>query len=171
DPVTDEPTHDWPAPTALLYGFSPAVVECPSYWPSSIKVCGFWFPPPLQSLPLDVSLAVTSAAKTEAEAEAAAAATEVAAEAAPEAAAAVAAAAAAAVAATAPATEVAKEVAAEAAAAQGGEKTETQYLLKSHIALDRSEELLLLQFLHPPHASDSRHRQSDVFYVGFSSMG
>ncbi|CAI5518043.1 unnamed protein product [Closterium sp. Naga37s-1] len=30
---------------------------------------------------------------------------------------------------------------------------------------------MLLQFLHPPHASDSRHRQSDVFYAGFSSMG
>uniref|UniRef100_A0A7N0RFV6 Erythromycin biosynthesis protein CIII-like C-terminal domain-containing protein n=1 Tax=Kalanchoe fedtschenkoi TaxID=63787 RepID=A0A7N0RFV6_KALFE len=46
DPVTDVPSwHDrFPSPL-LLYGFSEEVVECPGYWPSSIHVCGFWFPP------------------------------------------------------------------------------------------------------------------------------
>ncbi|XP_043698217.1 sterol 3-beta-glucosyltransferase UGT80B1 isoform X3 [Telopea speciosissima] len=46
DPVTDLPMwHDWPQSPLLLYGFSREVVECPGYWPSNIRVCGFWFLP------------------------------------------------------------------------------------------------------------------------------
>lgn len=46
DPVTGLPTwHDRPLSPRLLYGFSKEVVECPDYWPSSIRVCGFWFLP------------------------------------------------------------------------------------------------------------------------------
>eukprot|EP00250_Pteridium_aquilinum_P023435 c2688_g1_i1 orf=456-1856(-) len=44
DPVTELPLmHTWPTEPLLLYGFSKEVVECPSYWPSSVQVCGFWF--------------------------------------------------------------------------------------------------------------------------------
>lgn len=43
DPVTDLPTwHDRPSSPLLLYGFSQEVVECPGYWPSAVRVCGFW---------------------------------------------------------------------------------------------------------------------------------
>ncbi|XP_047980294.1 sterol 3-beta-glucosyltransferase UGT80B1 isoform X2 [Salvia hispanica] len=47
DPVTDLPTwHDRPSsPLLLRYGFSQEVVECPGYWPSAVRVCGFWFLP------------------------------------------------------------------------------------------------------------------------------
>ncbi|CAM6083733.1 unnamed protein product [Calypogeia fissa] len=46
DPVTELPiSQDWPRAPPLLYGFSQAVVECPGYWPRSIHVCGFWYPP------------------------------------------------------------------------------------------------------------------------------
>ncbi|XP_050378811.1 LOW QUALITY PROTEIN: sterol 3-beta-glucosyltransferase [Argentina anserina] len=46
DPVTGLPMwHDRPLSPRLLYGFSKEVVECPDYWPSSIRVCGFWFLP------------------------------------------------------------------------------------------------------------------------------
>ncbi|XP_062029317.1 sterol 3-beta-glucosyltransferase UGT80B1 [Rosa rugosa] len=46
DPVTGLPTwHERPLSPRLLYGFSKEVVECPDYWPSSIRVCGFWFLP------------------------------------------------------------------------------------------------------------------------------
>ncbi|KAL3638156.1 hypothetical protein CASFOL_018026 [Castilleja foliolosa] len=46
DPVTDLPTwHVRPSSPLLLYGFSQEIVECPGYWPSSVRVCGFWFPP------------------------------------------------------------------------------------------------------------------------------
>lgn len=46
DPVTDLPTwHQRPPSPLLLYGFSKEVVECPDYWPSSVRVCGFWFLP------------------------------------------------------------------------------------------------------------------------------
>ncbi|KAM7478888.1 hypothetical protein LguiA_027101 [Lonicera macranthoides] len=46
DPVTDLPTwHDRSASSLLLYGFSKEVVECPGYWPSNVRVCGFWFLP------------------------------------------------------------------------------------------------------------------------------
>ncbi|XP_028088622.1 sterol 3-beta-glucosyltransferase UGT80A2 isoform X2 [Camellia sinensis] len=39
DPVTGLPAwHD-------RYGFSKEVVECPGYWPSNVRVCGFWFLP------------------------------------------------------------------------------------------------------------------------------
>ncbi|KAL6328723.1 hypothetical protein AAG906_003409 [Vitis piasezkii] len=46
DPVTGLPMwHDrYPSPV-LLYGFSKEVVECPGYWPSNVRVCGFWFLP------------------------------------------------------------------------------------------------------------------------------
>lgn len=44
DPVTELPvTQHWPAEPLLLYGFSKEVVECPSYWPCNVHVCGFWF--------------------------------------------------------------------------------------------------------------------------------
>ncbi|XP_041011635.1 sterol 3-beta-glucosyltransferase UGT80B1 isoform X1 [Juglans microcarpa x Juglans regia] len=46
DPVTALPTwHDRPPSPLLLYGFSKEVVECPDYWPSTVRVCGFWFLP------------------------------------------------------------------------------------------------------------------------------
>ncbi|KAL8520999.1 hypothetical protein ACS0TY_011518 [Phlomoides rotata] len=46
DPVTGLPTwHDRPSSPLLLYGFSQEVVECPGYWPSAVRVCGFWYPP------------------------------------------------------------------------------------------------------------------------------
>ncbi|XP_021823592.1 sterol 3-beta-glucosyltransferase UGT80B1 isoform X1 [Prunus avium] len=46
DPVTGLPTwHDRPPSPLLLYGFSKEVVECPGYWPSKVRVCGFWFLP------------------------------------------------------------------------------------------------------------------------------
>nr|XP_024933330.2 sterol 3-beta-glucosyltransferase UGT80B1 isoform X2 [Ziziphus jujuba var. spinosa] len=46
DPVTGLPVwHDIPSSPLLLYGFSKEVVECPDYWPSSTRVCGFWFLP------------------------------------------------------------------------------------------------------------------------------
>nr|XP_011464884.1 PREDICTED: sterol 3-beta-glucosyltransferase UGT80B1 isoform X2 [Fragaria vesca subsp. vesca] len=46
DPVTGLPTwHDRSLSPRLLYGFSKEVVECPDYWPLSIRVCGFWFLP------------------------------------------------------------------------------------------------------------------------------
>ncbi|XP_039043351.1 sterol 3-beta-glucosyltransferase UGT80B1 isoform X1 [Hibiscus syriacus] len=46
DPVTDLPTwHDRPPSPLLLYGFSKEIVECPDYWPSNTRVCGFWFVP------------------------------------------------------------------------------------------------------------------------------
>ncbi|XP_027331038.1 sterol 3-beta-glucosyltransferase isoform X2 [Abrus precatorius] len=47
DPVTGIPTwHDRPQSPLLMYGFSKEVVECPAYWPSKVRVCGFWFLPP-----------------------------------------------------------------------------------------------------------------------------
>ncbi|XP_021286934.1 sterol 3-beta-glucosyltransferase UGT80B1 isoform X2 [Herrania umbratica] len=46
DPVTGLPTwHDRPPSPLLLYGFSKEIVECPDYWPSNTRVCGFWFLP------------------------------------------------------------------------------------------------------------------------------
>ncbi|XP_031124577.1 sterol 3-beta-glucosyltransferase UGT80B1 isoform X2 [Ipomoea triloba] len=46
DPVTGLPTwHYRPPSPLLLYGFSKEVVECPAYWPSKVRVCGFWFLP------------------------------------------------------------------------------------------------------------------------------
>ncbi|KAL2651411.1 hypothetical protein R1flu_019539 [Riccia fluitans] len=46
DPVTELPvSQDWPQAPPLLYGFSQDVVECPDYWPQSIRVCGFWYAP------------------------------------------------------------------------------------------------------------------------------
>ncbi|CAI9103902.1 OLC1v1002494C1 [Oldenlandia corymbosa var. corymbosa] len=46
DPVTGLPVwHDRPSSPLLMYGFSKEVVECPGYWPSSVRVCGFWFLP------------------------------------------------------------------------------------------------------------------------------
>uniref|UniRef100_A0A2P2JRD9 Sterol 3-beta-glucosyltransferase UGT80A2 isoform X4 n=1 Tax=Rhizophora mucronata TaxID=61149 RepID=A0A2P2JRD9_RHIMU len=46
DPVTCLPTlHCWPSSPLLLYGFSTEIVECPDYWPSNVRVCGFWFLP------------------------------------------------------------------------------------------------------------------------------
>ncbi|XP_051146524.1 sterol 3-beta-glucosyltransferase UGT80B1 isoform X2 [Andrographis paniculata] len=46
DPVTGLPTwHDRPLSPLLLYGFSQEVVECPGYWPSAVRVCGFLFLP------------------------------------------------------------------------------------------------------------------------------
>ncbi|XP_022762896.1 sterol 3-beta-glucosyltransferase UGT80B1 isoform X2 [Durio zibethinus] len=46
DPVTGLPTwHDRPPSPLLLYGFSKEIVECPDYWPSNARVCGFWFLP------------------------------------------------------------------------------------------------------------------------------
>ncbi|KAF3660973.1 putative UDP-sugar-dependent glycosyltransferase 52-like isoform X2 [Capsicum annuum] len=47
DPVTGLPAfHERLPSPLLLYGFSKEVVECPGYWPSKVRVCGFWFPPP-----------------------------------------------------------------------------------------------------------------------------
>ncbi|KAL1224207.1 Sterol 3-beta-glucosyltransferase UGT80A2 [Cardamine amara subsp. amara] len=46
DPVTDLPSWHSRQPSPLvLYGFSKEIVECPDYWPLSIRVCGFWFLP------------------------------------------------------------------------------------------------------------------------------
>lgn len=46
DPVTGLPIfHERHPSPLLLYGFSKEVVECPGYWPSKVRVCGFWFPP------------------------------------------------------------------------------------------------------------------------------
>ncbi|KAJ4717015.1 Sterol 3-beta-glucosyltransferase [Melia azedarach] len=46
DPVTGLPTwHDRIQSPKLLYGFSKEIVECPDYWPSNVRVCGFWFLP------------------------------------------------------------------------------------------------------------------------------
>ncbi|XP_009587419.1 uncharacterized protein [Nicotiana tomentosiformis] len=70
DPVTGLPTFHERLPSPLLlhypgacitfckeellsdiqwlddrYGFSKEIVECPGYWPSKVRVCGFWFPP------------------------------------------------------------------------------------------------------------------------------
>ncbi|KAL3515602.1 hypothetical protein ACH5RR_022504 [Cinchona calisaya] len=46
DPVTGLPVwHDRPSSPLILYGFSKEVVECPGYWPSKVRVCGFWFLP------------------------------------------------------------------------------------------------------------------------------
>ncbi|GFP93875.1 sterol 3-beta-glucosyltransferase ugt80b1 [Phtheirospermum japonicum] len=46
DPITSLPTwHVRPSSPLLLYGFSQEVVECPGYWPSSVRVCGFWLTP------------------------------------------------------------------------------------------------------------------------------
>ncbi|XP_022855103.1 sterol 3-beta-glucosyltransferase UGT80A2 isoform X1 [Olea europaea var. sylvestris] len=46
DPVTGLPTwHERPSSPLLLYGFSKEIVECPGYWPSRVRVCGFWFLP------------------------------------------------------------------------------------------------------------------------------
>ncbi|KAK2966631.1 hypothetical protein RJ640_002329, partial [Escallonia rubra] len=46
DPVTGLPMwHDRSQSPLLLYGFSKEVVECPGYWPSKARVCGFWFLP------------------------------------------------------------------------------------------------------------------------------
>ncbi|KAK2395966.1 UDP-Glycosyltransferase superfamily protein [Trifolium repens] len=46
DPVTGIPTwYDRPHSPLVMYGFSKEVVECPAYWPSRVRVCGFWFLP------------------------------------------------------------------------------------------------------------------------------
>ncbi|CAI8589712.1 unnamed protein product [Vicia faba] len=46
DPVTGIPTwYDRPQSPLVMYGFSKEVVECPAYWPSRVRVCGFWFLP------------------------------------------------------------------------------------------------------------------------------
>ncbi|CAH9079634.1 unnamed protein product [Cuscuta europaea] len=47
DPVTGLPTWNYRPPSPmLLYGFSKEIVECPAaYWPSRVRVCGFWFLP------------------------------------------------------------------------------------------------------------------------------
>ncbi|KAK7302450.1 hypothetical protein RJT34_13340 [Clitoria ternatea] len=46
DPVTGIPTwHERPQSPLVMYGFSKEVVECPAYWPSKVRVCGFWFLP------------------------------------------------------------------------------------------------------------------------------
>ncbi|KAJ7968095.1 Sterol 3-beta-glucosyltransferase [Quillaja saponaria] len=46
DPVTSLPTWHYRLPSPLLlYGFSKEVVECPDYWPSKVRACGFWFLP------------------------------------------------------------------------------------------------------------------------------
>ncbi|KAK9698182.1 hypothetical protein RND81_08G087300 [Saponaria officinalis] len=48
DPVTGLPMwHDRPSAPLLLYGFSREVVECPEYWPSNSRICGFWYLPPI----------------------------------------------------------------------------------------------------------------------------
>ncbi|KAL9239809.1 hypothetical protein vseg_014093 [Gypsophila vaccaria] len=48
DPVTGLPMwHDRPSAPLLLYGFSREIVECPTYWPSNSKICGFWYLPPI----------------------------------------------------------------------------------------------------------------------------
>ncbi|KAI6678668.1 hypothetical protein NL676_039464 [Syzygium grande] len=46
DPVTSLPTwHERDPSPLLLYGFSEDIVEHPDYWPSNVRVCGFWFIP------------------------------------------------------------------------------------------------------------------------------
>ncbi|KAJ1419945.1 putative sterol 3-beta-glucosyltransferase UGT80A2 isoform [Sesbania bispinosa] len=46
DPVTGIPTwHYRPQSPLVMYGFSKEVVEWPAYWPSKVRVCGFWFLP------------------------------------------------------------------------------------------------------------------------------
>ncbi|XP_027188917.1 sterol 3-beta-glucosyltransferase UGT80A2 isoform X2 [Cicer arietinum] len=46
DPVTGIPTwYDRPQSPLVMYGFSKEVVECPAYWPSRVRVCGFWYLP------------------------------------------------------------------------------------------------------------------------------
>ncbi|KAM6554389.1 hypothetical protein CsatB_015151 [Cannabis sativa] len=46
DSVTGLPEwHNRSSSPLLLYGFSKEVVECPDYWPSAVRVCGFWFLP------------------------------------------------------------------------------------------------------------------------------
>ncbi|CAH9139456.1 unnamed protein product [Cuscuta epithymum] len=46
DPITGLPTWNYRPPSPmLLYGFSKEIVECPAYWPSRVRVCGFWFLP------------------------------------------------------------------------------------------------------------------------------
>ncbi|CAN8252215.1 unnamed protein product [Cochlearia groenlandica] len=46
DPVTDLPNwHIQPPSPLVLYGFSKEIVECPDYWPLSVRVSGFWFLP------------------------------------------------------------------------------------------------------------------------------
>ncbi|KAH7657383.1 UDP-glucuronosyl/UDP-glucosyltransferase protein [Dioscorea alata] len=46
DPVTNLPMwHVREESPLLLYGFSKEIVECPGYWPSNSRVCGFWFLP------------------------------------------------------------------------------------------------------------------------------
>ncbi|XP_028800943.1 sterol 3-beta-glucosyltransferase UGT80B1 isoform X2 [Neltuma alba] len=46
DPVTGIPTwHHRPQSPLVMYGFSKEVVECPAYWPSKVRICGFWFLP------------------------------------------------------------------------------------------------------------------------------
>ncbi|OWM84925.1 hypothetical protein CDL15_Pgr027712 [Punica granatum] len=46
DPVTGLPTWHERAPSPIvMYGFSEEVVECPDYWPSNIRISGFWFLP------------------------------------------------------------------------------------------------------------------------------
>ncbi|KAI4318790.1 hypothetical protein MLD38_032457 [Melastoma candidum] len=48
DPVTGLPTwHERVQSPLLLYGFSEDIVEHPDYWPSNVRVCGFW------SVPID----------------------------------------------------------------------------------------------------------------------
>mmetsp|Transcript_7608 Transcript_7608/g.19376 ORF Transcript_7608/g.19376 Transcript_7608/m.19376 type:complete len:806 (-) Transcript_7608:109-2526(-) len=32
-------------PTPLIYGCSPSITQVPGYWPDTVHVCGFWFPP------------------------------------------------------------------------------------------------------------------------------
>eukprot|EP00803_Ostreobium_quekettii_P002354 evm.model.scf_1228.2 EVM.evm.TU.scf_1228.2 scf_1228:18346-22669(-) len=38
-------------PASLLYGFSPNVVPRPGWWPASVSVCGFWYPPRVNRCP------------------------------------------------------------------------------------------------------------------------
>ncbi|KAK3732918.1 hypothetical protein QZH41_012677 [Actinostola sp. cb2023] len=38
-----KPDDPLPAPTPLLYGISPTVLEKPEYWPNSVTVCGYWY--------------------------------------------------------------------------------------------------------------------------------
>ncbi|XP_048135563.1 sterol 3-beta-glucosyltransferase isoform X2 [Rhodamnia argentea] len=46
DPVTSLPMwHERDPSPPLLYGFSEDIVEHPDYWPSNVRVCGFWFIP------------------------------------------------------------------------------------------------------------------------------
>ncbi|KAK3419850.1 hypothetical protein EUGRSUZ_G00612 [Eucalyptus grandis] len=46
DPVTSLPKwHERDPSPLLLYGFSEDIVEHPDYWPSNVRVCGFWFIP------------------------------------------------------------------------------------------------------------------------------